>query len=90
MVNMYDAAGTPRVVNVQRGTVVVDATENVTISAVDMSKTIVLVNSSSEDGAGQRFGATAELTTSTNLRIKSFSNETSNNAFVVWQVVEFG
>ncbi len=79
--------------NVQRGTSTIAGTNplNVSISAVDTSKAIVLISARASGTVAQTANilhVTATLTSSTNLQLQRESTSTSNTVTVSWQVIE--
>ena len=78
--------------SVQRGEVTLQGAggsgtgQNVSISSVDMAKSVVIINYSSGTADGGE--AKAVLTTSTNLNIARQSVTSSTGTSVAWQVVE--
>lgn len=67
-----------------------NATQNVTISAVDLSKTFVITSlSTSINNSTNEVYAAAELTTTTNLALSSSIAPTSGESYYNYQVVEF-
>lgn len=86
-------AGAPAspIKSIQRGTATVaaNATVNVTISTIDMSKSLVLINAGVS--AGNIFIAAsmpAVLTSATNLKLQRYDGN-SASVTVEWQVVEY-
>ena len=77
-------------VTVQRGVTNLNGanTINETITAVDLTKSFV-TTSMTQDGStyGNNDGATADLTTTTNLAVSASSNNAT--FFVYWQVIEY-
>jgi hypothetical protein len=76
-------------VTVQRGTTNLTATPiNVAITAVDLTKTFVIAtmtNSGSGFGSGDSF--TADLTSTTNLRLSATNG--AANSIIYWQVIQY-
>lgn len=77
--------------SIQRGTATVasNATTNVTISAVNLSKSLVIVNAGPSSGGTYMFATLpAVLTSSTNLKLQRYDTA-SLSMTVEWQVVEY-
>jgi hypothetical protein len=81
--------GVGGVKSVQRGTAVITSggDVNVTISAVNMSKSTVTFNNAGNLSSSGSYSVYAHLTTTTNLLLKS--STTSFTGTVAWEVVEF-
>lgn len=80
--------GGSNIKSIQRGTVTMNAvTKDITISAVDLSKSIVQLTVKSAGSAGADC-ITGELTSATNLKLASGTTG-SGNSVVEWTVIEF-
>lgn len=77
--------------SIQRGSFVYSnkTTFNVTISSVDMSKSIVIVSTDSRTGSAGKNSVVGNLTTSTNINFSTYYADASFNNYVSWQVIEF-
>jgi hypothetical protein len=74
--------------NVQSGSIAMNpATRNVALTAVDMGRTFVLCHNRTEDGDDPDQRVTCDLTSATNLQIRS--EDPDNDNIVQWHVVEF-
>jgi hypothetical protein len=74
--------------NVQSGSVTMNPSlSNVALTAVDMGRTFVLCNNRTDDGDDPDQRVTCELTSATNLQIRSEDSDSDN--IVQWHVVEF-
>ena len=75
--------------SVQRGVAATYAgyTINVSISAVDMSKSFLTVTKRSDSAASDRMEATVRLTSSTNIEIDR--DDAPATTYWAWEVVEF-
>lgn len=84
--------GSGGVKSVQRGvsTVGASATLNVTVSAVNMSKSVLLVDKHQIIGGGSTAstgGTTSSLSSSTNIQI--INNSAAGAILVAWQLIEY-
>lgn len=76
--------------NVQRGTYQLDASAtsgDAAISAVDLSKSIVIINQKNAVGANNGDQAMCEFATSTTLRFSK--SDVDQVAIIYWQVIEY-
>lgn len=83
--------GGANIKSVQRGSTTVTATTtNVTITSVDLTKSIVKISfRCASDSVADRSFVTAALTSSTNLRLQVDATPTGVTPLVQWEVVEF-
>jgi hypothetical protein len=80
--------GGSNIKSIQRGTATISAlTTNITITSVDLSKSIVIMTQSLRENDA-RVSVTAKITTATNLQLVS-NLVGSTNTFVSWEVIEF-
>ena len=80
--------GGSNVKSVQRGSILMDATtKNITISSVDLQKSVVIVNTVSAESTIDKILVSGSITSATNLRLTI--GAISTTTYVYWQVIEF-
>lgn len=98
VIDLFPSGGGGGIASLQRGTTNLGttagvATVDVTISAVDTAKSVVLVSSRTNWNTGSSgelaIGATAYLLNSTTLRVQRNGSTVVNTTTVAWQVVEY-